>query len=192
MGLSLSWVAVKGHGPDAVMAAVGVEPGDGSRREQAYVGELPGGWTLYFDEHFERGFKGPLDRIVALGAPVIAARQEDHVMYSEARGYNQGRELWRVARDPDEMPETELVVTGAPPEPFEDIRAKRVAEQAVEDAGDGEVSYVYDIPLDLAFALCGYRADDADEGDLTPVRQPASPRAGGVSGFFKWLFSNRY
>ena len=185
MGYSVAWVAVKGHSPDAVMAAMGLEPGDGDYREQAYVGELPGGWTLYFDEDFERGFKRPLERIVALGAAVIAARQEDHVMYSEARGFDGGREIWRVVRDPDEMPETPLTVTGAPPAPFEEIRAKAVAKQEIEDAGDANVCYIYDVPLDLAAAACGFRADEVDEDELTPV---VAIRQAPTGGFFARLF----
>lgn len=187
MGLSLAWIAVKGVTPEAVMESLGLEPGDGGRRKQAQVGALPGGWTLYVDPDFERGFRQPLDRLAALGAATVAARQEDHVMYAEARGYEASREVWRVVRDSEQEPYMHVAVTGEPPPQFASIRAKAFAEQEAEGGEEAGVDMIYEIPLDLARSLCGFKADE-EWPDLTPTR-PAGAAKGG--GFFARLFGKR-
>ncbi|HEY8615132.1 hypothetical protein [Phenylobacterium sp.] len=187
MGLSIAWIAVKGVTPETVMETLGVERSSAGRRQQAQVGELAGGWTLYVDPHFERGFREPLDRLAALGAALVACRQEEHVMYAEARGYEGGRELWRVVRDSEQEPYMHLAVTGEPPPQFASMRAKAFAEQEGEGGEDADVDLLYEVPLDLARSICGFKTDE-DWPDLSPVSAVGSAKGG---GFFARLFGKR-
>ncbi|WP_374467932.1 hypothetical protein [Phenylobacterium sp.] len=185
MGYSVAWIAVKGVTPEALMETLGLEPAGSVRRNQAHVGALAGGWALYVDDNIERAFGQPLERLVALGAMTLAAREEDHVMYCEARGYEGGRETWRVVRDSSEEPYMHVAVTGQPPPQFEEIRANAFAEQVAEGGEEAGVDMIFDIPLELSRSLCGYRPDLEDGPELTPTRAIGQAKGG---GFFARLF----
>jgi hypothetical protein len=188
MGYSVAWIAVKGVTPAAIMETLGLEPTERVMRKQPSVGQLAGGWALYIIDDFEGGFRRPLEELVALGAPTVAGRQEDHVMYSESRGYEAGRELWRVVRDSAEEPYMHVAVTGNPPPQFEAIRAKAFAEQEAEGGEEAGVDMIYDIPLELVRSICGYRPGEEDEPELTPTRSGRTAKGG---GFFARLFGSR-
>lgn len=185
MGYSLAWVAVRGVTREAALEALGMSAnGKGGRIRQS-LGELPGGWLLYLDENPDRGFGKPLERLVTLGAPTVACRQEDHVMRSEARGYEGGREIWRIVCDSSE--DERLAVSGKPPAPFEELRAQAQAEQAAEDEDEDEypVDFIYEVPLNLGMAIFGFRPGETEDPSLTPLK----PAGGG--GFFARLFGRR-
>lgn len=68
-----------------------------------------------------------------------------------------------------------------------------------------DCDYIYDIPIETAKAVCGYRTDESDEPFVEIVRAPgavfdalededARPRpaaGGGLVGFLKGLFGGR-
>lgn len=185
MGFSLAWAAVHGRTPEALMEALGLQPGAGSGRDRAYVGELPEGWALYVDKDFERGFGQALDRLVALGARTIACRQEDRVMYAEARAYEGAQEIWRIVRDSERDPWLHVEASGTPPAQYEAIRARYFADQEAEGGEDADVDLLYEIPLELARSICGFRPGETEEPELTAV---AAPKAAAGGGFFARLF----
>jgi hypothetical protein len=94
VGFSAGWFAVQGAPRDEVLAAVGLEPA-GERADgpdfRFGLAELPRGWTLvWFHEDLETAFK----HAVALSrhGPAVACAIEEHVMFSEARGFAEGAE----------------------------------------------------------------------------------------------------
>ena len=188
MGYSVAWIAVKGVTPEAIMETLGLEEILSHYPKYPSVGALADGWTLYYIHDFDGAFKRPLEQLVALGAPTVAARQEDHVMYSEARGYDGGRELWRVVRDSQEEPYMHVAITGEPPPQFEAIRAKAFAAQEAEGGEDAGVDLIYEIPLELVHSICGFRQEIEEFPDLMSTR-PVRPAKGG--GFFARLFGKR-
>ena len=196
MGISNSWFAVRDCPMHEACAKLGLETdvAIGDRwppRGRFAVGELPDGWLLFIMPGLKDGFE---NRFVALsaGSEAVACSVEEHVMYQEARGYRDGAEVWRVVHDPDKGESVfHLAVTGTPPSPFEDIRARANSEQEAEGGEDSNVDLISDVPLDLAKSICGFKhSDDQPDGlSFTLLRRaiPARAEGSGKPGFFARL-----
>jgi hypothetical protein len=163
MGVSLSWLAVRGRSKDDAQRALGLI-GTGSHAEYplpAYRGtELPGGWYLIEMKNFVHPFVMPetLGRL-SQGCEIVGCQVGEHVMASAAFAWQDGRRLWEVAHESDEG-DDHLDVEGVPPAEFAAIDARLRAEQDAQDPNKNfPVDYLFDIPVELAQACCGYRHD---------------------------------
>jgi hypothetical protein len=161
MGYSLSWVAVKAD-PKAVYAALNVQP-TGEREEipeSAFCGaQLSGGWTLIV---FNR--KELKDKQLATASRIgetIHCFVEEHVMVTVASGWRDGKQIWRVTHDGQKSAD-HLSADGQVPPDFAPIRDKYLAKQTAEPEED--VDHIFDIPVELARALTGFRHDQEFSG----------------------------
>ena len=104
-------------------------------------------------------------------------------MISKATGWKDGRLRWSVKHDVLKDQRLPLDVQGEPPAEFAAIREKAFAEQA---AGDPDCDYIFDIPVETARSVTGYRHDEdvpGLSGDVFEVLAPPDERA-----FLKKLF----
>src|ERR1051325_12098610 len=95
MGYSLSWLAVRGKSSDAVRDALGFRP-TGEREEfpesDLAAAEIPNGWYLIVSNRSERvAADDALQRLTAPGAEAVTCFVEEHVMFSQAAGWKDGR-----------------------------------------------------------------------------------------------------
>jgi len=88
---------------------------------------------------------------------------EEHVMCSCTAGWREGRLVWSVDHFADRGVEN-LQVKGEPPAPFAAIRDRLRGEQAAAGGQKAGVDYIFDIPVELAEILTGYRHDTDIEG----------------------------
>ena len=165
MGWMCSWVAVQGVAKGEILGALDlVETGEqvepGSRNAKMSCSERPNGWTVVFSEDFDwANGKRVLD-LSRLGR-VVGCQFEDKVeMTSIASEAKDGVELWRVAHVND--PVYRLDVSGEPPVELAGIREKLFREQDEDGGEKSSVDYISDIPLEVAKAVCGYRADEEE------------------------------
>ena len=73
-------------------------------------------------------------------------------MVSMSTCYAHGQAVWQVVHDDASIPPG-LAVSGQPPPALADIRER------LTPARDVSVSYGFDIPIELARTVCGYRHD---------------------------------
>jgi hypothetical protein len=109
-------------------------------------------------------------------------------MFASAAFWRDGREVWSVQHQGDKAV-TDLVVKGVPPSNFEDVRARCFAAQELAEPDD--VDYVFDIPLDLAKSIVGFRHDQINpEIDDTSFRALAKGPVGLLAKVMKpkWKF----
>jgi hypothetical protein len=171
MGLSHAWVALQGVTADDVIAALGA--GAGRQLEQGElpdlgVGQLPGGWTLVLSSDVDAWLSGPLAPLTRMGAAAVACSEEEHVMASDARGFRDGVEAWRVVYHCEEG----LQTAGDLPAAF--ARLREEAER--EESENPDVDSVYDVGPLLAQATCGFKIGESDLPVFTELRM-ASRRA---------------
>ncbi|TIL82515.1 MAG: hypothetical protein E5Y89_04795 [Mesorhizobium sp.] len=76
-------------------------------------------------------------------------------MFSRAELWSAGKNVWRVWHSGDKEV-SDLQTTGDLPASFETLRQRAFSQQDKE----GDVDYVFDIPLDLAAELTGFRHDE--------------------------------
>jgi hypothetical protein len=98
---------------------------------------------------------------------------EEHVMVSAASLWRDGKQVWRVTHDGQESAD-HLSTDGVAPPAFASIRDKYLAVQAAEREED--VDHIFDIPVELARELTGFRHDQeplgVSDGEPFEVLEP--------------------
>ena len=171
MSFSIAWVAVRGRFHSAVLVELGLRA-TGHYEEfpesPLTCACLPTGWFLVFDNNFELPEPLPLARLSA-GAEVVTCLVEEHGMTSAASAWRNGGQIWSIEHDSIEGI-FHLVATGELPAVCVAIRDEYLKKQASDGGEQSGVDYVFDVPIEVAKALTGFRHDtwpgDADEGEL--------------------------
>jgi hypothetical protein len=161
MGFSVAWVAIRGKTRARVLDELKLTA-TGEREEapeSPIVGtSLPGGWYLVFGNRFDFTELLPLGWL-SIDAELVTCAVEEHVMCSEASGWRNGERTWSVAHDAQKGL-THLAVVGDAPPILPGIHeglAKRLEAAGGKDASD--VDYIFDVPVELAAILTGFRHD---------------------------------
>jgi hypothetical protein len=167
MGFSISWIGVKGRSKQDVLAELDlIDTGtpDPGNRAKFSCAELPGSWLIVYARDCDYASPKRIEAL-ARGGFAMGCVIEDHVMYSSLRAFEGGSESWSVIHDAQKGL-YDLTVQGAVPAQLNDIRERLTREQE-EDSEEPAVDFIFDIPVALGAALCGYRYD-GEEGSLTP------------------------
>ena len=187
MGFSLTWVAVRGGTPQAILEHFGLR-GTGQREESPEAEitgtELPDGWYLIVDQHDRlRLTDDRVLRELAQSRDVVMCFVEEHVMCSAAAGWRDGERLWSLHHEAGESAAA-LQIQGRPPAGFDGIRDRLSAQRTASAGEEPKVDYIWDIPVEVAAALTGYRHDQDLPGEpkdafeiLVQVDKPSGNRA---------------
>lgn len=164
MGFALSWLATKGKPTETVLAELELRAtGDeGIAGESRVVGAMTAtGWYLIvLDEAEHRLISGAVIARLSRGCEVLTCTVEEHVMFSQATGWRDGREEWRVTHRGEDGP-VGLDAEGGLPAGFPAIRDELTARQVAEGGADAGVDYLFDIPVALVQAFTGFKHDEA-------------------------------
>ena len=197
MGYSQSWLAVKGKPPAAVLDALSLR-GTGTREEIAespIVGaELPSGWYLVVTDRSGHPLMREqiLERLSA-ACEVVTGDVEEHVMVSVATGWKDGRRVWSVTHDAQRDME-HLDTHGELPATFSGIRDGLRSKQQAAGGRKADVDYIFDVPVELAKTLTGYRHDADIPGtgghpfEVLAQTSASPPASGERPPFWKRLF----
>ncbi|GMV80874.1 MAG: hypothetical protein AMXMBFR7_20580 [Planctomycetota bacterium] len=197
MGYNIYWLGVRGKANDVVLSELGF-CGTG-KFEESPEGKysavlLSTGWYVIFAN--ETGYYPSLSDLNQLSqnAEVLLCQIMEGSMYSEASHWRLGTMVWNVTHDSSRGLK-HLHVRGEPPAAYHKIRESLLQKQDMDTStyqGMG-VDYIFDVPIELARAITGFRHDEdilyLDEDIVEPfelleaVAPPAKRR-----GFFQWLF----
>lgn len=189
MGASLSWVVRIGASRDETLALMGLSP-SGKRAllaSQALQGlALPDGNYLVVARGCEHEIVS--DRSLAAlstRSDVIACSLEEHVMCCDCSFWRHGRRLWRVEHD-GQQSMRHLESEGELPAAFNDIRNRAEREQDAEDADAHEVDFFFEVPLQLARSLVGFKHDEPAAGIDLGAFETLVPAGEGIGNVRKW------
>ena len=130
------------------------------RRSKSLCGAtLPTGWSVLTADHWALE-DGELPVVSRLGEAIYCF-VEEHVMESIASGWQDGKEVWFISHD-CQINANHLEVRGNLPPVFTSIRDKHLEKQASESEED--VDHIFDIPVELARELTGFRHDQEISG----------------------------
>jgi len=193
MGFSHFWIAVRGLTPERAMEVLGMEvsptPRPGLFMDGVALIDWPD-WLLVISDKDNDAFEGPLAKLAAFGSAVACSINE-HVMRSEARGYDAGEERWAVVHDPDGDDSLySLQIKGSPPTQLEDIVRNARAEQDSEGGEDADVDFMFEIPPKLAESICGFMLGEGDPDAIrfSSLKPIGSPEPVEKRGFLARLF----
>ncbi|MFY0612717.1 MAG: hypothetical protein JXQ99_14390 [Hyphomicrobiaceae bacterium] len=171
MGYAISWLAVKTDELDRLCDIAGVAPTTKSDAwlESDFAGSgLQGGWHLFQARGCNHQIISAdfLSKSSLLGE-AIACSVEEHVMVSIAEGWDAGTRRWRIAHNAQEGM-FDLSASGNLPVHYEEIKDDYFAQQNTEGGESAEVDLVFDIPLEVAKRICGYKHDEEPSPWVTP------------------------
>ena len=179
MGYSLSWLAVRGKSPQAIRDELGFRP-TGEREETAEAdltaAEMPNGWYLIVSNRSTQvASDAALQRLSSSGCELVTCFVEEHVMFSSATSWKDGRKSWSVTHDAQHGIE-HLETEGELPTLCSSIRDRLFTKQKEENIrkagvrrtlfprrvvsiGEMRCDYIFEIPVEIARELTGYQHD---------------------------------
>jgi hypothetical protein len=189
MSLNASWLAFEKVDREIVLEKLGLQvvgETDDELSAELCCAETVSGWWLIYSNSGR--FGGPLDpAALSENAHMVTTDMSETVMCSRSSGWRNGVMIWEVDYDPD-LKAGDVEVTGDPPPQFAAIRARVIEEQQRE----GDADYIFDIPVELSAALCGY-SDPLGQARtgltfqvLKAVREPEKRPS--LFGFLRGLF----
>lgn len=163
MGLSVSWLAVKSDDLDQLFDIAEVSPTSETDEwlESGFSGSgIQDGWYFFQAKGCDHPIisSDSLSRISALGE-TIACSVEEHVMVSVAEGWNDGTRSWSIAHNAQEGM-FDLTAEGVLPAHYESIKNDCISQQNTEGGDDADVDFIFDVPLQVAKQICGYKHDE--------------------------------
>lgn len=159
MGVSLSWVGVKGLGLDDILSRLELAQ---TNEERSYPFEGVVAHALP-DHAFLIAARGCGHRIVgadsmarlSVGCQALSCDIEEHVGYVACALWQDGRQTWQVRYESDEDPEN-VFYKGNVPQRLHEL----LAQAEPQDSENFEGHFHMDIPLILAKEFAGYRHDE--------------------------------
>lgn len=165
MGVSIAWLAVKTEDPGSLLGALQLrstgEPDE--HCESPVCGGALNGWFLLIAKRCNHRIAsdGFLDEF-SRGLEIVVCSIEEHVMFSSAAGWSDGQCRWSIAHDAQQGM-LHLTASGQPPDSFDQIRSELLARQDAEGGTEAEVDLVFDIPLQVARSIVGFKHDENTE-----------------------------
>ena len=158
MGFSISWFGFRGYGVKEAAALFGREVGGSSEDFDAPVNAYRSdkNWAIIILGYCS--FPNPPDSYPSAfsqGREMVVVHIEEHTMFSRAELWSAGKNIWRVWHNGDNEV-MDLRTTGDLPAAFESLRRQAFSQQDKE----ADIDHVFDIPLDLAAQLTGFRHDE--------------------------------
>ncbi|MBL8451677.1 MAG: hypothetical protein JNK97_02950 [Zoogloea sp.] len=158
MGYAISWLACRGLAFESVVARLGLRTTGRQNefaRERVSSQALDDGWILVVANRCNHAIvKAPSLAAVSEGCELVACNIEEHVMYASAECWRDGQRLWHIEHASEEGGD-HLAVEGTPPDSLQRL----LAELRQRPRDDDESGDFFDIPLDCAMALVGFRHD---------------------------------
>jgi len=197
MGYSGSWLAIKGKTPQTILDELGFCT-TGERQEipeaPLSAASMPNGWFLMVSDHTEHVVSDSVLERLTADCEAVTCFVEEHVMFSSAAGWKNGLRCWSVSHDAQQGVD-HLQTEGDLPASFTAIRDRLLSKQKEENtrkprtrrppflrrvvsAEEIGCDYLFDIPVELAGHVTGYRYDQDVPGatrEPFEVLAPLSP-----------------
>lgn len=160
MGFKISWIGFNGLERTECLARLGMAETsvvDEANEAPFSLAVLPNGWIILFANDFEYVTEERLAKL-SRGATVIGCQIHEGIMYADAVLYNDGKPVWSISHFAGDG-RLDLTISGAPPAEIEQIRDRLIAEQKKNDAAGAGKDFIFDIPVEAASLVTGYRHD---------------------------------
>jgi hypothetical protein len=162
MGFKIAWLGFSGKESRDVLrllhlADTGIV--DEANESPVSVAALPNGWTIVWLDRFDHPFAEDASlRLFSQGCTVVAVHVHEGIMFCAAELYRDGAPVWSVVHNAQESL-YDLQTEGDLPAAFAEIRARLTTDQDGDGGDEAVVDHIFDIPVETAMALCGFRHD---------------------------------
>ncbi len=196
MGFALSWIGVRGKSPDAVLNDLGWRR-TGEREDvpesDAVCTQLRSGWFIVVLNNSLDAFDAIDPTDLSRGGDVVTCMVEEHVMVSGFSSWTDGRRVVTVGHDAEKGIQ-HLLVTGSLSPELKQIVDAAIRSQDTKDDGDADTDFIFDVPIDMAYRLTGFRHDHVELDGSIQMYDILEPLPGAKSAKGSWwrsLFRRR-
>jgi len=161
MGFKITWLAF--HGKDKANVLDSMHLRDTGIVDEAMEvpicgASFPNDWTIIWLNQFAHPFGEDASlMLLSRACSVIACHIHEGTMFVAVQVYKDSKQQWAVIHDA-QAGEFHLEVDGRPPGSLLEIAERRTKQQR-EDGEASGIDYMFEIPLDVAESLCGFRHD---------------------------------
>jgi hypothetical protein len=163
MGYSLSWLALKGTNTDAGLESIGLSRTGrvGEWGCPSVIGQkLPDGWYLILAPDCDHPVVSDANlAVLSSDTEVIACRLEEHVMFSCAELWERGKKVWYMEHDAQQV-RRHLKIDGRLPAAYDIFLSQAEELRDADDRGPREVDFYFEVPLETAKAIAGFKHDE--------------------------------
>ena len=183
MGYAISWIAFQDKTTAQAVELLGLYPSGRleQKPESMFCGvRLDNGWyVVVINEYGHRFVRERTLQRVSAATDVVAVAIEEHMMSCSAEAWKSKNLIWRVTHA-SAFSRRHLEEQGSLPGLYPAVKERCLAAQQREDEGFREVDYVFDVPLELAKAMVGFKHDRL-VNDRFEVLKPVAAIAGSES-----------
>ncbi len=169
MGYAISWLAVRTEEPESLLSRLQLtRTGEEDALFETAVsgGPLKSGWYLVVaNNSAHRIVQEATLAALSKAYELVACSVEEHVMISTAAYWRSGEAAWTITHD-SSRGVFDLGVSGIPPATVEQHKARCVAEQEQAGGQNADVDYLFDVPLEVAKGLTGFKHDEVTDCHL--------------------------
>lgn len=186
MGFSISWIAIREKPQDFIHTELGLRP-TGEREEipesSCTATDLGNGWYVVFYNEGCQAVEDYARGMLEQDCEAVTCYVEEHVMCSGAAYWKAGQQVWSMAHAADDGM-YHLREKGNLPDQYLAIRERLIQEQDENGGKKSKVDHIFDVPIELAKAITGFRhdlcTDEEDPWEVLEILEPAK-KAGCMS-----------
>ena len=193
MGFRISWLGARGLLKTDLLDHFGLADSgihDEANEAPFSAAELPTGWTILWanDPAF-----ATIERCTGLSqrAPVVSCWVNETTMVSSVNYFEAGDYLWFAGHDFQKEPD-HLVFEGEMPASFGEIRTRLDAKRLSYGDTQPAVDFIFDVPIELAQSVAGYRHDLVAFDCGTPHFTEATVAPDSPKGMLQKLFGAKH
>lgn len=163
MGYAISWLAVNGKAPEALLHELGLAP-TGEIEEYGksrFTGRtLSTGWFLLVMNRCDSKFITPESlRSISSACEAIACSIEEHVMFCSSELWRDGVQIWRIEHDAQQSID-HISASGLLPDDYAAIEREAAEQQKQAGGKKADTDYFFEIPLQTAKRFVGFKHDE--------------------------------
>ncbi len=163
MGFAISWFAIREENAERFFQSLGLSPtGETEELPDSLIStaKMDTGWRVLWYNEYTCPFLGERDlRRISKDYDVLMCLVEEHVMASSAELWSGGKRKWWLSHQGEEGPKG-LDTEGGLPDCFSTIRQEQEQLQAAKGGEKANVDHIFDIPLNVAESIVGFKHDE--------------------------------
>lgn len=159
MGFCISWIAVKDVAPEKIFETLGLKKTSNNSGspdvDYSYI-DMKNGWHVIVANHLDVITEREAWVLeLSKHAQTIAAFAEEHVMYTAAGCWENGKRVWFIEHNSERGLE-DLKTEGTLPACFERVYKELLNQLKTDPA---PCDYLFDVPVEVSREITGYRHD---------------------------------
>jgi hypothetical protein len=163
MGFAISWCAVPEAAADGFLQRIGLaDTGETEEVPDSLIGvaRLDTGWRLLWCNEYDCPVLGEAQRQEhSRHHDLLYCLVEEHCMASSSEFWSHGSRKWWISHEGINGPKG-LDFSGELPNDFQSIRSEMEAAQEKEGGDKADVDYIFEIPLQVAKSITGFKHDE--------------------------------